>query len=87
MEEKARQEEPEGVDRATMEWHRRETAQKKLDMGKRLTAEVWAATGNHCINTKERNKSRKSSKRFKKKKNSKKICSLKSGQCSQTRNR
>jgi hypothetical protein len=51
MQEKARREELEGVDRATRDRHRRETAQKKLDMGKRLTAGVWAATGNHCIDT------------------------------------
>jgi hypothetical protein len=51
MQEKARREELEGVDRATRDRHQRETTQKKLDMGKRLTAGVWAGTGYHCIDT------------------------------------
>jgi hypothetical protein len=51
MEEKTRREELQGVYRATRDRHQRETAQKKLDMGKRLTVGVWAATGNHCIDT------------------------------------
>jgi hypothetical protein len=55
MQEKARRDELEGVDKATRDRHRhrhrRETAQNKLDMGKRLTAVVWAASGNHCIDT------------------------------------
>jgi hypothetical protein len=51
MEEKTRREKLQGVDRATRDRHRRETAQKKIDMGKPLTAGVWAATGNHCIDT------------------------------------
>jgi hypothetical protein len=50
MQEKARQEELEEVDRATRDRHRRETTQKKIDMEKRLTASVWVPTGNHCIN-------------------------------------
>jgi hypothetical protein len=45
-----RREELQGVDRATSDRHRRETAHTKLDMGKCLTAGVWAATGNHCSN-------------------------------------
>jgi hypothetical protein len=28
-----------------------ETAQKKLDSGKRVTAGLWAASGRHCIDT------------------------------------
>jgi hypothetical protein len=49
MEEKARRGELDGMDRAGRDRRRRETAQKKLDMGKRLTAGIWAAAGNHCI--------------------------------------
>jgi hypothetical protein len=37
------------MDRAGRDRRRRETAQKKLDIGKRLTAGIWAAAGNHCI--------------------------------------
>jgi hypothetical protein len=51
LEEKARGEEPDGMDRAGRDRCRRETAQKKLDMGKRLTAGIWAAAGNHYIDT------------------------------------
>jgi hypothetical protein len=51
LEEKARREELDGMDRAGRDRRRRETAQKKLDMGKRLTAGIWAAAGNHCIDT------------------------------------
>jgi hypothetical protein len=49
MEEKARREELDGMDRAGRDRQWRETAQKKLDMGKRLTSGIWAAAGNHCI--------------------------------------
>jgi hypothetical protein len=51
LEEKARREELDGMDRAGGDQRRRETAQKKLDMGKCLTDGIWAATGNHCIDT------------------------------------
>jgi hypothetical protein len=40
IQEKARREELEEVDRANRDRHRRETAQKKLDMGKRVTGGV-----------------------------------------------
>jgi hypothetical protein len=39
------------MERAGRDRHRRETAQKKLDMGKHLTAGIWDAAGNHCIDT------------------------------------
>jgi hypothetical protein len=51
LEEKARREELDGMDRAGRERRRQERSQKKLDMGKRLTDGIWAAAGNHCIDT------------------------------------
>jgi hypothetical protein len=39
------------MDRTGRDRRRRETAQKKLDMGKRLTAGIRAAAENHCIDT------------------------------------
>ena len=33
-----------------LKWNR-ETAQKKIDAGKRLTAGIMVAAGNHCIDT------------------------------------
>jgi hypothetical protein len=39
------------VDRATRDKHRRETAHKKLDQGKRFTIGLWATTGNRGIDT------------------------------------
>jgi hypothetical protein len=51
LKEKSRREELNGMYRSGRDPRRRETAQKKLDMGKRLTAGIWAAAGNHCIDT------------------------------------
>jgi hypothetical protein len=51
LEEKSRREELDGMDRTGKDLRRQETAHEKLDMGKRLTAGIWTATGNHCIDT------------------------------------
>jgi hypothetical protein len=50
LEEKVRREELEGMDRAGRDRRQREI-QKKLDMGQRLIAGIWAAAGDHCIDT------------------------------------
>jgi hypothetical protein len=51
LQQKIRDEALAGIDRRTTELWRRETAQKKLDSGKRVTAGLWAASGRHCIGT------------------------------------
>jgi hypothetical protein len=40
-----------GTDRQITKLQRRDTAQKKLDSGKRVTAGLWAASGRNCIDT------------------------------------